>query len=155
MFTSRRDYMLRIIDEIGRLVARIVFKRGAGADDEALELVVQGFERLFDLDRHQLFQFTPEQQFLMLTRDEPPETARDKALLYAALSDQAGRTYTKIGNERMATATYRNALTFLLKARQFATDAPLPEYTPKVEELVALVGEDRLDPEMRQLLAEG
>jgi hypothetical protein len=153
VITSRRDYILRIIDEVSRLVARLVFKRSTGSDQEALELAVQGFERLFNLDRHHLFQFTPDQQFVMLTLDEPPEIARDKVLLYAALSDEAGRTYTKMGNEKMATATYANALKFSLKARTIATDAPLPAFAPKIEELVALVGDDRLDDETRQLLA--
>jgi hypothetical protein len=137
---------------VSRLIARLVFKRGTGNDQEALELAVQGFERLFNMPREQLFQFTPDQQFLMLTLDEPPEIARDKVLLYAALSDQAGRTYTKMGNARMATATYANALKFSLKARQFASDAPLPEFAPKIDELVALVGEDRLDEETKRLL---
>ncbi len=154
MITSRRDYLLRMIDEISQLVARIIFKRRGGDDQEALELTVQGFERLFNLDRNQLFQFTPDQQFVMLTLDEPPENARDKALIYAALSDQAGRTYTKMGNERMAFATYLNALKFSLKAHQFAVEAPLPDFAPKIEELVALIGDDRLDPETKALLAQ-
>jgi hypothetical protein len=152
VITSRRDYILRIIDEISRLVARIVFKRRVGADQEALELVVMGFERLFNLERHQLFQFTPDQQFTMLTLDEPPEIARDKVLLYAALSDEAGRTYAKMGNERMALATYANALKFALKARAFVSTEPLPDFAPKIEDLVALVGEDRLDDETKALL---
>jgi hypothetical protein len=152
VITSRRDYILRLIDEVSRMIARIVFKRRGGSDQEALELTVMGFERLFNLERNQLFQFTLDQQFAMLTLDEPPEIARDKVLLYAALSDQAGRTYTKMGNEQMAHATYLNALKFSLKARQFAVDAPPPDFTPKIEELLALVGDDRLDPETKALL---
>lgn len=152
MITSRRDYILRIIDEVSRLIERLVFKRHSGADQEALELTVQGFERLFNLPREQLFQFTPDQQFVMLTLDEPPEIARDKVLLYAALSDQAGRTYTKMGNQRMALATYANALRFAVKARTIKVDAPLPEFAPKIDELVALVGPDRIDPDIAALL---
>lgn len=153
MITSRRDYILRMIDEITRLVARLVFKRQANADVEALELAVQGFERLFNLPREQIFQFTPDQQFKLLTLDEPPENARDKVLIYAALCDQAGRTYTKLGNERLAVASYANALRFALKARVFASDTPVPEYTPKIEELVTLVGDDRLPPDIAELLS--
>lgn len=148
MITSNRDYILRIIDEISRMVARIIFKRGAGADDEALELVVQGYERLFNLERNQLFQFTPDQQFAMLTRDEPPDVARDKILLYAALSTEAGRIYSKIGNRRLADATFQNALRFDLKARRFPTEAPLPQFAPDTWELVSLAGgPSALDPE--------
>lgn len=152
MITSRRDYMLRIIDEITQLVARIIFKRGGGSDLEALEITVQGFERLFDLDRNQLFQFTPDQQFARLIIDEPPDIARDKVLLYSALSYEAGQTYAKMGNVRMARATYLNALTFALRSRQFATDAPVPEWAPKVENLLPLVGAENLDADTAALL---
>ena len=154
MITSRRDYILRIIDELTQMVARIVFKRRGGSDQEALELCVQGFERLFDLERNQLFQFTPDQQFVMLTLDEPPELARDKALIYAALSTEAGVTYEKMGQQRMAIATFSNALRFALKARTIQVDAPLPDFAPKVDELVARIGEANLAPDLKELLAQ-
>lgn len=153
MITSRRDYLLRIIDEITRLVARIVFKRGAGADQEALEVVIEGFQRLFNLPADQIFQMTPEDHFVMLTLDEPPDVTRDKVLVYAALSAEAGRTYKKMGNEQIARATFINALRFVLRSREYVSDVPLPAFTPKVDDLVAeLGGRDALDPETKALL---
>lgn len=154
MITSRRDYLLRMIDEITQMVARIVFKRRGGSDHEALEICVQSFERLFNLDRNQLFQFTPDQQFVMLTLDEPPDVARDKALIYAAISTEAGRTYEKMGQQRLADATFSNAIRFILKSRAFKVDAPLPSFAPNLDELIGLVGEDRLDPELKELRAQ-
>lgn len=151
MITSRRDYILRIIDEVSRIIARVVFKRRAGADQEALETVVQGFQRLFNLQADQLFQMTPDHHYVMLTLDEPPEIARDKVLLYAALSAEAGRIYKKMGNERMATATINNAVRFALKAKSFATDMPLPDFAPDVDELVSTLGAGKLDPENQAL----
>lgn len=152
MITSRRDYILRIIDEVSRLVARIVFKRQVGADQEALELTIQGFERLFNLERDKLFQLSPDHHAVMLTLDEPPEIARDKLLVYAALSAEAGKTYAKMGNAAMSRATYTNAIRFSCKARDHASDAPLPTYAPNVNELVSIVGLDRLDEETRAML---
>lgn len=154
MITSRRDYLLRIIEEITQMVARIVFKRRVGADQEALQIVVQGFQRLFNMPAEQLFTFTPDHHFVMLTLDEPPDIARDKVLLYAALSNEAGQIYRKMGNEAMARATFTNALRFALKARTFAVDGPAPEFAPKVEDLVAALGADTLDEETKALLAE-
>ena len=81
MLTSRRDYILRIIDEVGRLLARALFKRRAGANAEALEAIVQSCERLFSMEADKLFQFTPEQHFAMLADAETPENGRDKILL--------------------------------------------------------------------------
>src|SRR5436190_14875310 len=105
MITSRRDYLLRIIDEVGRLLGRVIYKRKAGADQEALETIVVGFQRLFDLDGDQIFLLTPEQHYEMLANEESPEDARDKVLLYAALSVEAGTIYAKQGNRAMARAT--------------------------------------------------
>jgi hypothetical protein len=153
MITSRRDYLLRIIDEISQMIARIVFKRRVGADQEALQIVVQGFQRLFNLPADQLFTMTPDHHFVMLTLDEPPDVARDKVLIYAALSNEAGQIYRKLGNEQMARATFTNALRFALKAQTFAVDSPPPDFAPKVGELVAALGAETLDPETKALIA--
>ena len=45
MLTSRRDYILRIIDEVGRLLARVIFKRRSGEQEEALQAIVQPVQR--------------------------------------------------------------------------------------------------------------
>lgn len=153
MITSRRDYLLRMIDELTRLLARIVFKRRTGADQEALEIVIEGFQRLFNLQADQIFQMTPEHHFVMLTLDEPPDVARDKVLVYAALSAEAGRIYQKMGNDKMARATFTNALRFVLQSRKFVSDAPIPDFAPKVDDLVAdLGGVDALDSATKELL---
>lgn len=153
MITSRRDYILRIIDEIGRIIAQVIFKRRAGSDQEALQTVVYGFERLFNRPASQLFQLTPDHHYVMLTLDEPPQAARDKVLVYAALSAEAGRTYAKMGNATMARTTFTNALRFALRARSFAVEAPQPDFAPDVDDLVAaLGGAESLDPETAALL---
>src|SRR3954471_19760699 len=120
MITSRRDYILRIIDEVGRLLARVVFKRKAGADQEALETIVAGFERLLSLPGDQIFSLTPDRHYEMLTGDSgaEPEDTRDKVLLYAALSAEAGAIYAKQGNLPLARATRLSALRFALRARE-------------------------------------
>lgn len=150
MITSRRDYLLRIIDEVGRMLARVVFKRSSGAYEEALEIVVQGMERLFSLERHQLFQFTPEQQRLRLTLDEPPDVARDKLLVYASLSLEAGVVYGQLANSRRAHASYWNALSFALAADEYAVTTPPPPYAPSIDHLVSLIGYENLDAETRR-----
>ena len=145
MLTSRRDYLLRLIEEIGRLLSRVVAKRAEGRDQEALETVVQGFQRLFQLDADQIFLLTPDQHYDLLARAEQPEDARDQILLYAALSAEAGRLYSKLGNRPMARATFLNALRFTLRARAQYTTEALPAYTPDVRELLAALADQPLD----------
>ena len=152
MLTSRRDYLLRIIDEVSRILGMIVFKRRAGSDQEALETVVTGFQRLFGLEADQIFLLTPDQHYAMLIDDETSEFARDKVLLYAALSMEAGELYAKMGNHFMARATRLNALRFSLKARtDFPTDA-LPAYAPDIAKLLASLADEPLDPITADLL---
>ena len=151
MITSRRDYILRLIDEVGRLLARAIFKRGTGAGQEALQTIVQACEQLFALEADKLFQFTPDQHFVMLTEGEEPTVARDKVLLYAALNREAAAAYTQLGNREMARATTLNALRFTLRARAELSSDNLPAFTPDIAGMLDQLGNAPLDPETEAL----
>lgn len=154
MLTSRRDYILRIIDEVGRLLARIIFKRRGGEPEEALQSIVQACETLFALEADKLFQFTPEQHFVMLAEGEPPEIARDKVLLYAALNTEAGHVYTQLGNRKMARASFLNALRFTARARsEFPADG-WPAHAPSLNALRELLADEPLDAATAKLLSD-
>ena len=152
MLTSRRDYLLRILDEVSRILGQIVFKQRAGADQEALETVVVGYQRLFNLDGDQIFLLTPEQHYQMLTEEDSPYDARDKVLLYAALSTEAGRIYAKQGNRAMSRACFVNALRFALRARIEFPPEGLPGYAPDIAGLQAALGDGPLDPGTTELV---
>ncbi|HWA10788.1 MAG TPA: hypothetical protein VG838_15210 [Opitutaceae bacterium] len=152
MLRSRRDYLIRIIEEVGEFLARAVFKRRAGREQEALQSVVQACERLFGLEAAQLFQFTPEQHFLMLTEGFDPPDARARVLLYAALNLEAGRNYAVFNKAELARASFVSALRFTLRAQQAFPDGEPPTYTPSVDELLELLKDAPLDPETARLL---
>jgi hypothetical protein len=152
MITSRRDYLLRMIDEVGRLLARVIFQRQNRREQEALQSVVQACERLFNLEAAQLFQFTPDQHFLMLTQGESSEDARDKVLLYAALNAEAARAYLSLHNPAMARSSFLNALRFTLRARKEFPPDGLPDYAPKIPELLDALKDQPLDPETEEML---
>ena len=156
MLTSRRDYLLRIIDEVSAFLARVIFQRNKGSLQDALQSVVQGCERLFSMDAERLFRFTPDQHFVMLTLDEPPDIARDKVLLYAALNAEAGKIYGALGNQPMARGSFLNALRFALKARTAypSIDAAPPHYAPQVSELLDALKGVPLDADTAELLRE-
>ena len=152
MLTSRRDYILRLIDEVGRLLTQAIFKQKAGAGEAALQTIVMACERLFGLEGDKLFQFTPAQHFLMLTEGETPAAARDKVLLYAALNREAGILYDQVGNRQLTQATRLNALRFTLRARTEFPDHSLPEFAPQVSTLLAELDDTPLDEETTTLL---
>jgi hypothetical protein len=152
MLTSRRDYILRIIDEVSRLLARVIFKRRSGEQEDALQAIVQACERLFALEADKLFQFTPDQHFVMLTEGEEPEVGRDKVLLYAALNTEAGHIYGKLSNSAMARASYLNALRFALRARSEFSQDNLPPYAPSLAVLREALADTPLDPATAEML---
>jgi hypothetical protein len=152
MLTSRRDYLLRILDEVSRILGQIVFKRRAGADQEALETVLVGYQRLFNLDGDQIFLLTPEQHYQMLAEEDSPSDARDKVLAYAALSAEAGKIYAKQGNRAMSRACFLNALRFALRARIELPREGAPAYAPDIAELQAALGDEALDSGTAELV---
>lgn len=153
MITSRRDYLLRLIDEVARLLARVVFKRRAGAPEEALSYLVQGCERLFDLEADKLFQLTPEQHFAMLADAESPELGRDKVLLYAAFNAEAGHLYRTLGRPAIARASFLNALRLTLRAHLEFPIGNLPAYAPDLAALRETLAEAPLDATTLEWLA--
>ncbi|MEO6874075.1 MAG: hypothetical protein ABI222_04565 [Opitutaceae bacterium] len=153
MLSSRRDYLLRIIDEVGVLLRRVLQQRTAGRPDEGLLSVVAACERLFQLEATQLFQFTPYQHVAMLAEGEPPEGARDKILLYAALNQEAGRCYRALGNAKLSQQSFLNALRLTLKARQTYPLPGEPDYTPHPAELLTALGNTTFDADTSALLA--
>jgi hypothetical protein len=152
MLTSRRDYLLRLVDEVSRLLARVILQRRAGSSDEALSTLVQACERLFGLEADKLFQFTPDQHRLMLIEDAEPEIARDKLLLYASLNAEAGRIYTRFGVRTMARASFLNALRFTLEARLGFPAGNPPSYAPDPAALRAELLPEPLDAVTVELL---
>jgi hypothetical protein len=154
MLTSRRDYILSMIEQAARLLAQVVFRREAGQNQEALQAVVMACERLFGLEGDRLFSFTPEQHWAMLTEGMQPEEARDRVLLYAALNAEAGRIYATLGNRPAARGSSINALRLTLKAQAEFPQAGLPDFTPKVAELLTALQDEPLDAETAALVAE-
>jgi hypothetical protein len=152
MLTSRRDYILRIIDEVSRLLARVVFKRRGGESQEALQTVVQACERLFAMDADKLFQLSPDQHYAMLVEGEQPEIARNKALIYAALNAEAGRLYRQLQRPELARAAFLAALRVSLKARAEFPATPLPEFAPDIPGLIDALAGEPLDDDTAALV---
>lgn len=149
----QRDYILRLIEQLGEFLGRIVHQRERNAPQEALQSVMAACERLFGLEAVQIFQFAPDQHVAMLIEGEPPENARDKVLMYAALNVEAGRCYAMLNQPKIAQQSFLNALRLTLQARQKFTAANEPTFAPNIAELLNLIGDTPLDPSTAELLA--
>ncbi|HYP17318.1 MAG TPA: hypothetical protein VEQ65_08920 [Opitutus sp.] len=149
----QRDYILRIIEQVGQFLSRVIQQRENHAPQEALQSVMAGCERLFGLEAVQLFQFTPDQHVAMLTEGETSENARNKILIYASLCAEAGKCYALLGQPRVAHASFLTALRLALKAHLLQPADDWPDYAPSLSELLSLLGDEPLDAETAELLA--
>ncbi len=149
----QRDYILRLIEQVAQLLARVIHQREQHAPQEALQSVMAACERLFGMEAVRIFQFTPDQHFLMLADGEPPENGRDKVLIYAALNAEAGRCYVAAGQPKLAQQSFLNALRLTLKARQQFPTHNWPTFAPSITDLLDVLGDVPLDAETTELLA--
>ena len=148
----QRDYFLRLIEQVGEFLKRAMRQRRKNTPQEALQSIMAACERLFAMDAVRLFQFLPDQHFVMLTEGEPTEIARDKVLIYAALNLEAGQCYVALNQPVLARQSFLNALRFTLRARQTFPAAGWPEFAPSLTELLDLLGDASLDPDTTALL---
>ncbi len=148
-----RDYLLRLIEQVGQLLSRAVQQRQNHAPQESLQSVMAACERLFGLPAVEVFQHTPDQHIRMLADGETPEIARDKILMYAALNAEAGRCYAELGNPPFAHQSYYNALRLTLRARRDYPADRWPPFAPNVTDLLTLLGDTPLDDDTAALLA--
>lgn len=149
----QRDYILRLIEQVAQLLARVVKQRRDNTPQEALQSIMAAFERLFGMEAVQLFQFTPDQHFAMLSAEDDPESAREKVLMYAALTLEAGRCYQALAQPKFAQQSFVSALRLTLKARTEIDAQTWPEFAPSEQEMLSLLGDATLDAETTALLA--
>jgi hypothetical protein len=148
----QRDYILRLIDQVGQFLAKVVLQRKQNSPHEALQNVMAGCERLFAIDAVELFRFTPEQHVAMLADGESPDIARDKILIYAALNAEAGRCFALLGRAEQSRNSTLLALRLTLKARADYGAEAWPDFAPKTAELIQALGATPLDEETAGLL---
>jgi len=152
MITSRRDYLLRLIEEVGRALARITTLRSSHRELDALQSVVSACERLFGMEADKLFQLSPSEHFAMLTENELSEPARERVLLYAALNHEAGLAYKALNNPDMARASFTNALRFARLARIAYGTEDEPDFAPDETTLLEQLKGAPLDDDLVELL---
>lgn len=148
----QRDYLLRLIEQAGLLLRRAVEQRQRHSPHEALQSVMAGCERLFGMEAVELFRFTPDQHFTMLTQDAA-EDAREKVLVYAALNVEAARCFDQLSQASHARQSRINALRLVARARLAFPAEGWPDYAPQPAELLAALGAETLDADTAALVA--
>jgi hypothetical protein len=113
MPSSKQDYLMRLIEELGQLISEVVKLRNRGSYDPALHTLLQAQERLFARPAQEFMPRSIEEQLHLLVVGETEANAREKCLMYAALLTEAGHTYVARGQTAVASGAYQLALHFL------------------------------------------
>jgi hypothetical protein len=152
MPSQKQDYLVRLIEELGRLVAEIVKLRDQGSHEAALHTLLQAQERLFMRPAREFMTRSLDEQMHLLVVGESHAGAREKCLFYSTLLTEAGHTYTAREQAVVACGAYQAALHVLLltvlryPAPQAAAD------NARVTALLARLPGNQLPTELEELL---
>jgi tetratricopeptide (TPR) repeat protein len=128
----RRDYIIRMIEELGQCLARVrvqVSERQYPEADAALE---KALEQLLGSDRD-VDKLSETELLALLTVDGPTQMVREKTLILVALLQEAGRLRVAQGREREGEACWLKALNLLLTMKLQDADLEFPEFVPKID----------------------
>jgi len=133
---QRQDYLLRLIEELGRFVAEATKFRNAGHHDAALLEILRAQERLFARPAQEFTARPLEEQVRLLIVGEPGANAVEKCAAYAGLIVEAGLIYQSAGQPALALGACRFALQIIGLARQ---TRPAGDFAPARARIAALL----------------
>jgi hypothetical protein len=150
----RRDYILRMIEEFAKAIARI---RGFKNDQrllEALSLTEEEFKRISGLDSESVLRLSETELLARLIQNDSEHSVREQMLFLTTLLRETGDI--AVAQERLedGRACYLKGLHLLLDSLARGEAAELPEFVPKVDEFVAALADSELPIQTSALLME-
>lgn len=135
----KQDYVMRLVEKMGQLLAKLATRRDAEQHDQALSLVQQAYDELFGVDVTLVVALDPDSLRALAGQPEDlPWLAR--------LMRHEADTRRALGDERAAEALALKALAlFAAAAQQGTLDAPYG-FDEDVLHLLCTTSPERLDP---------
>ncbi len=131
MSAQRQDYLIRLIEELGRFVREVVHSGEPPRVESALPAILQAQEKLFGLPAAGFLNRSLEEQVELLARGETVEAAVDKCVTYAGILHHAAQLYTALDRPALALGARQLAETVLQTAA-----VRWPAHAAKIEEEV-------------------
>ena len=131
----RRDYILRMIEEFIRALARINSLKQGQRWNEAAEALDDEFNRLIGTGAQAAARLSETDLLARLAQDGPTQTVRDKTLLLTTLLKEAGDVATAEDRMEEGRECYLKALHVLLEVLGREDVFECPEFVPRVESL--------------------
>jgi tetratricopeptide (TPR) repeat protein len=131
----RNDYIMKMIQQLVKALAVILKLKEAGRHDDAAREIDAAMQRICGLNS-QLVNALSEES-LVSTLKGGVTIDHGKALVLAELLTEEGDVFEGRGDEAAAFARYYKALYLYLEVFAGEEEFRLPDYTPKVDALVA------------------
>lgn len=94
MPAQRQDYLIRLIEELGRFVREVIRSGEARQIDSAVPAIVQAQEKLFARPATTFLTRPLEEQIDLLAAGESAATAAEKCVTYAGILRLAAQVYS-------------------------------------------------------------
>ena len=142
----RQDYILRLIEKFGQVLAEIVAHTKAQNLDEAKELIARTTEELVGLSVEAVVAQSESRLVSLLIAGLPHHESRQRSFMLVTLLNEAADNAGRLGDAARGRGLKLKALNLLLAIGQFAGEDVAPEYSPKVEGLVGQLADEALPP---------
>jgi hypothetical protein len=137
----REDYILRLVTQIVQALLQISGLAKTKQYQAALDAVDEACRRLLGFRLDSVDTLSEGELFARLTFGETDMVGRDKCAGLAALLTEAGRLYYAQNRPDTGYACFLHALHLMLEVAIRHPGAPLPDYAPSVETLIARLNE--------------
>jgi tetratricopeptide (TPR) repeat protein len=129
----RRDYILRMVQELGEALRRVRKRVEAGELAEAGGELDDAFRMLMDTGAEAAAKLSETELLAKLTLEGPTHFVKEKTLILVALLQEAGMIQAEAGRDEEAQARWIKALNLLLTLRMQDTEFEFPEFVPKID----------------------
>jgi hypothetical protein len=150
----RRDYIIRMIEEFARALARIGALKKGERWQEAAGSVDAEFQRLVGTGPEGVAKMSETELLGRIVQGEATQSVRDKTLIVTTLLREAGDIATAQDRIEEGCACYLKGLHLLLETLARGDVFECPEFVPKVEEFLAALQDTPLPLETQGRLME-
>lgn len=150
----REDFILRLIEQMGSVWARIVAALEGRDFAAARAAIDQAGEQILGLPAGAARTLPTGELVARMTFGETPEVGRNRCIALAALLRASGDLAAAARDEEASADEWGRALELMLAAIGRDPSAPLPAYAPSIEGLVAAIGRHGVPLGTRLLLLE-
>ena len=133
----RRDYIMRMIEEFIRALAKIVALKNGRRWGEASVALDEEFKRLIGCGAQSVAHLSETELLARLLQGEPTQAVRQKTLLLTTLLKEAADVAAAEGRTDASHDCYLKALHLLLETLAGGEVIEWPEFVPKIDRLVS------------------